>query len=399
VQLIIDICTVLKSYLSKTIGILGGGQLGKMLFEAGSPLNLKYVFLEKSVDCPAGLVNQNQVVGDLKDAEKVKELAANADVVSYEIEHVNTEALLELEAEGKLVLPRPGVLQTIQDKGLQKLFYTNNSVETLPYKLCTNESLAETVDQWPDETFVLKHRTGGYDGKGVQVLSKSEFEKLMVENSNSLQCDTGFVIEKFLADVTEVSVIVAIGQTGDYLAYEPCEMVFDPQSNLMDYLMAPSHLDAAIQQKCKELALRVVSSFDSAGLFAVELFVDNQNSVYVNEIAPRPHNSGHHTIESCITSQYEQLNRILLSLPLGDTRLINTAITCNIVGPTDVNGAYYIANLDEILKIPGVYIHMYGKTTTSPFRKLGHFTVIDEERSIAIEKMKRVKTLLQLKSL
>lgn len=388
----------MKNSLNKTIGILGGGQLGKMLFEAGSPLNLKYVFLEKSADCPARLVNQNQVIGDLKDGKKINELAVKADVISYEIEHVNTNALLALEADGKLVLPKPSVLQTIQDKGLQKLFYTNNNVETLAYALCTNETLAEEVNKWADDTFVLKHRTGGYDGKGVQVLTKESFIKLVAENSNSLKCDTGFVIEKFLDNVTEVSVIVAIGQSGDCIAYEPCEMVFDPKSNLMDYLIAPSHLAEAIQQNCKDIALQVVKSFNSAGLFAVELFVDEQNAVFVNEIAPRPHNSGHHTIESCVTSQYEQLNRILLGLPLGDTRLINAAITCNIVGPPDVNGAYYIANLNEILTIPGVYIHMYGKTTTSPFRKLGHFTVIDEERSTAIDKMKRVKELLQLKS-
>lgn len=389
----------MKSKLERTIGILGGGQLGKMLFEAGSPLNLKYVFLEKSVDCPARLVNQNQVIGDLKDAEKINELSAKVDIISYEIEHVNTDALLALEAEGKLVLPKPSVLQTIQDKGLQKLFYSDNKVETLAYMLCTNETLAEEIAKWQDDTFVLKHRTGGYDGKGVHVLSKQSFKKLEAENSNSLKCDTGFVIEKYLKNVTEVSVIVAIGQTGDCIAYEPCEMVFDPKSNLMDYLIAPSHLDETIQQNCKDIALRVVKSFNSAGLFAVELFVDEQNAVFVNEIAPRPHNSGHHTIESCVTSQYEQLNRILLGLPLGDTRLINAAITCNIVGPPDVNGAYYIANLDEIMKLPGVYIHMYGKSTTSPFRKLGHFTVIDEERSTAIENMKRVKKLLQLKSL
>jgi 5-(carboxyamino)imidazole ribonucleotide synthase len=397
-QFIRHICSVVKETLTKTIGILGGGQLGKMLFEAGSSLNLNYVFLEKTADCPAGLINKNQIIGDLNDADKVYELAAKADVVSYEIEHVNTNALLKLEQEGKLIIPKPSVLQTIQDKGLQKAFYDANGVATLPFVLCTTQNLAEKVNEWRDDAFVLKHRTGGYDGKGVQVLNKAQFNKLVDNEDSSIQNPSGFVIEKYLDNVTEVSVIVAIGQSGDCIAYEPCEMVFDPKSNLMDYLIAPSHLAEAIQQNCKDIALQVVKSFNSAGLFAVELFVDEQKAVFVNEIAPRPHNSGHHTIESCITSQYEQLNRILLGLPLGDTRLINAAITCNIVGPENVQGAYYIDNLEEIMKLPGVYIHMYGKTTTSPFRKLGHFTVINETQEDAIAIMKKVKYLLQLKS-
>ncbi len=369
-----------------------------MLFEAGSPLNFNYRFLEKSLDCPASLICNNQVLGSLLDDQKIRELAKISDVISFEIEHVNTNTLIDLAKNGTKVIPDPRVLETIQDKGLQKLFYKTNNINTLPFAICSAENLAEEVEKWKDDKFVLKHRKGGYDGKGVQVLDKIEFGALFREGDDGLRSVDGYVIEKYLTPVTEVSVIVCVSQDKEINSYEPCEMVFDPSSNLMDYLISPSSLNNDIQNNCKELATMAVKHFNSAGLFAVELFVDTKNNVYVNEIAPRPHNSGHHSIESCITSQYEQLNRILLGLPLGDTKLICPAITCNIVGPKDVNGVYYIDNIDEIMSISGVYIHMYGKKSTSPFRKLGHFTVISETRDEAIHKMDTVKKLLSIKS-
>ena len=388
----------MKAEVNRTIGILGGGQLGKMLFEAGSPMNFNYRFLEKSKDCPAGLVSHNQVVGGLKDADKIYELAEGADVLSYEIEHVNVDALETLEKQGKLVIPASSVLRIIQDKGLQKRFYDETNTPTLPYALATTDTLKAAVTQWEDQDFVLKHRKGGYDGKGVQLLNKERFNALYTSQDASLQSEDGFVVEKIVKGALEVSVIVAIGQLGDTTTYEPCEMVFDPRSNLMDYLVTPSNLSEAIAQRCKDVALHVVKQFNSAGLFAVEMFVTKENEVYVNEIAPRPHNSGHHTIESCITSQFEQLNRILLGLPVGDTSLVSPAVICNIVGPEGVNGAYVLDRLNEVMRIPGVYIHMYGKKTTSPDRKLGHFTVISSTKEEAINKMEKVKSLLTIKS-
>ena len=359
-----------------SIGILGGGQLGKMLFEAGSPLNTTYCFLEASANCPASLVNQNQIIGSLLDATKITELASLASVVSYEIEHVNVEALERLENQGLKVFPKPSVLKTIQDKGLQKEFYRGNNIPTLPFKISSREQLKNEVENWDENKFVLKHRKGGYDGKGVQLLTKESFALLQNKNSETLQSDSGYVIEKLVKNATEIAVIVSVSQKNSINSYEPCEMVFDPKSNLMDYLIAPSSLSDSVNTKCKEIAMKVVKSFHSPGIFAVELFVDENDDVFVNEIAPRPHNSGHHTIESCYTSQYEQLNRILLNQPLGSPELICPAATCNIVGPENVNGDYEIDNLDEILSITGVYIHMYGKTTTSPYRKLGHYTVL-----------------------
>jgi 5-(carboxyamino)imidazole ribonucleotide synthase len=384
--------------MKKTIGVLGGGQLGKMLFEAGSPLNTSFVFLEKSADCPASRVCKNQVVGTLMDEDKIQELAAQCDVLTYEIEHVNVQALAKMEEAGTPVFPKPSVLSIIQDKGFQKDFYTQNDIPTLAYKLSTESQLEENISDWPEERFVLKHRRGGYDGKGVQLLNKAKFAKLLNNKDDSLSSEYGYVIEKLAENAIEVSVIVSVDQLGNQATYAPSEMVFDPESNLMDYLIAPSRLNSEINKKCEAVALKAIDSFNSPGLFAVELFVQDNGDIFVNEIAPRPHNSGHHTIESTYTSQYEQLNRILLGQPLGDTSLITPAATCNIVGPQDVKGAYHIGNINEVLAITGVYVHMYGKETTSPFRKLGHFTVLAPTREEVITKMETVKNLLTIKS-
>lgn len=382
--------------MQKTIGILGGGQLGKMLFESGSPLNISYTFLEGKAGCPASLVCKDQIIGSLQDANKIGTLAEKSDVLSFEIEHVNVDALKELEKQGKKIIPKPEVLSVIQDKGLQKQFYENNHIPTLDFVLASAEDLSAAVVNWKENRFVLKHRKGGYDGKGVQVLNKSKFLELLNKNDEGLKSEHGYVIERLANNAIEVSVIVAVSQNGEKCTYPPCEMVFDPKSNLMDYLIAPSSLSDTTNKKCETIALDAIDSFQSPGLFAVELFVEPDGGVYVNEIAPRAHNSGHHTIESCYTSQYEQINRILLDLPLGDTSLLAPAATCNIVGPAGLHGNYVLHNLDEVLKISGVFIHMYGKTSTSPDRKLGHFTVLGETRSDIENKMKEVKNSLKI---
>lgn len=383
-----------ESAMGKIIGVVGGGQLGKMLFEAGSPANVKYVFLEKTTDCPASLVCSNQVLGSLQDATQINILATTADVLTYEIEHVNADALALLEKEGTPVFPKPAVLSIIQDKGLQKQYYADHKVATLEFKLATTDNLAESVAAWNEDKFVLKHRKGGYDGKGVQLLNKQKFNNLHTAKDESLASEYGYVLEKLAIDAVEISVIVAVAQDGSTTTYPPCEMVFDPRSNLMDYLIAPSSLNDTANRECELLALKAVKAFDSPGLFAVELFVEATGGMYVNEIAPRPHNSGHHTIESCYTSQYEQLNRILLGQPLGSTALVKPAATCNIIGPQNVHGIYQLANLDDVLAMEGVYIHMYGKTTTSPDRKLGHFTVLADTRTEVVRKMEKVKSIL-----
>jgi 5-(carboxyamino)imidazole ribonucleotide synthase len=384
--------------MNKTIGVLGGGQLGKMLFEAGSPMNTKYVFLENAENCPASLVCQHQILGSLKDADKIKQLGELSDVLTFEIEHVNVDALIDLEETGKSIIPKPHVLSVIQDKGLQKDFYAKHNIPTLPYKISSSEELKSTIESWTEKKFVLKHRKGGYDGKGVQLLSKEEFQNLLAIQDDSINSSDGYVVEKMAEGAIEVSVIVAIDQQLKSTSYAPCEMVFDTKSNLMDYLITPSRLSEQVNARCEEIAKVTVEAFKSPGLFAVELFVQKDGNIYVNEIAPRPHNSGHHTIESSYTSQYEQLNRIILNQPLGDTSLIQSAITCNIVGPDHINGPYKLDNLNLVLKIPGVYVHMYGKTDTSPNRKLGHYTILGSNTQELESKFNKVKKLLTIKS-
>jgi len=354
--------------------------------------------LEKTENCPASLVCQHQILGSLKDANKINDLSSKSDVLTFEIEHVNVEALLNLEKKGQLIIPRPAVLSIIQDKGLQKDFYTQHNIPTLEYKNSTSENLRSEIEGWKEDQFVLKHRKGGYDGKGVQLMTKNKFQNLIDNDNESLKSIDGYVIEKMAKEAVEVSVIVAIDQQLNSASYAPCEMVFDPTSNLMDYLITPSRLSEEINKKCENIAKQTVEAFHSPGLFAVELFVQKDGSIYVNEIAPRPHNSGHHTIESSYTSQYEQLNRILLNQPLGDTSLIQNAITCNIVGPNHINGSYELNNLNLVLQIPGVYIHMYGKKTTSPNRKLGHYTILGNNSLELESKLNRVKELLTIKS-
>ena len=385
----------MSNKLDRKIGILGGGQLGKMLMESYSPLNIHYTILEKSRNCPSGYVTNRIIEGSLYDKDAIKALSKHADVLTYEIEHVNIEALKELDVP---TIPYPSVLEVIQDKGLQKEFYSQHDIPTLAYSLRTAEELDNAVMQWPDQGFVLKHRKGGYDGKGVQLLDKELFQQLQKKSEASLKSEAGYVIEALIHDAMEVSVIVAVGMDGQLTTYEPCEMVFDPKANLMDYLISPARLSAEVGEHCRDVALKVVKAFNSPGIFAVELFVDKQGTAYVNEIAPRPHNSGHHSIESCYTSQYEQLNRILLNLPLGSTKQIRPAVNVNILGPSHINGSYELAGLEEVLKIEGVYLHMYGKEETKPYRKLGHYTILGETTEDCMKKMAQVRESLRVVS-
>lgn len=379
--------------LNTRIGILGGGQLGKMLIESFSPLNVHYTVLENDANCPSSLVCNNLIQGSLYDKDGIERLASASDVLTFEIEHVDVQTLKSLSTP---CIPYPSVLEIIQDKGLQKDFYTQHQVSTLDYKICTSSELAQAVEYWPEDRFVLKHRKGGYDGKGVQILDKARFVELHKAGDEGLKSETGYVLEKIVEGAKEISVIVCVGQDGELSCYPACEMVFDPKANLMDYLICPSTLSEDMALACQKLAKQAVAPFKSPGIFAVEMFVTNHNEVFVNEIAPRPHNSGHHSIESCYTSQYEQLNRILLNLSLGSVSLIKPALTANILGPEGLNGEYQIDGLDKVLKIEGVYLHMYGKKISKPYRKLGHVNILADTTDECINKMHEFREYLRI---
>jgi 5-(carboxyamino)imidazole ribonucleotide synthase len=373
----------------KKIGIIGGGQLGKMLAEAASPWISTLNFLDLS-GAPCESKAHQFIAGSLYDPQAILSLASISDVITYEIEHLHVDTLLALEKEGKEIIPSPRVLAIIKDKAIQNQFFTQHSIPTPPYFILQEESdWTHALDAFEGDKIVVKSRQGGYDGKGVQIVSKHEIHQGLrpFPTDNTL-------FESFLTEVTEVSVIVAIDTFGNKKTYPPVCMEFDPKSNLVLFLHTETGLEKNILKECERISLRTAEAFSSPGLFAVELFVSNKTGeVFVNEVAPRPHNSGHHSIEACYTSQYEQLIRIVSGLPLGSTDLIKPAAMLNLVGPTDFSGAYELTNLETSLQIPGIYVHLYGKKESRPNRKLGHITVIAGNKETLMEKVEIAKTI------
>lgn len=368
------------------IGIIGGGQLGKMLIEASRTWNVTYTVLENDTQCPASAVADTVITGSLKDAEAIRRLAQDCDVLTFEIEHINSDALLEIEESGKTVIPSARALKTIQDKGVQKLFYREHSIPTAEFTICDNPGeLSGAIKSFAGDKVVIKQRTGGYDGKGVNIVRKTDIE------SGAYQSPGPCVVEHFHPEITEYSVIVAADRHGNVVTYPLIEMYFNPSSNLVEFLFSPAETTADLEAQCREVAMRAVQALQSPGLFAVELFVTRNAEVIVNEIAPRPHNSGHHTIEGSYTSQFEQLNRILLDLPLGNTDMVQPAAMINLVGAEGQSGPYKLKYTEELLSEPGVYVHLYNKTEIRPHRKMGHITVMAGTLQELLEKAGKVR--------
>lgn len=378
------------------IGIIGGGQLGRMFIEEALRYNVRCVIADADASCPAALVAHDQVVGSIAEAATLFQLAQRTDILTYEIEHIYLEPLLRLEQEGRVrLIPSARVLEVVQDKGKQKEFLLRHGLATADF------ALASVVAQWQSlaeargwQRFVVKTRRHGYDGRGV----------LFVEDPAHLpQAASDFnvpvVLEAFVDCYRELSVIVGCGQDGRMTHFPVVEMQFDPQANLVTQLLCPARLDAATERQAVELAIATVRAFDSPGLYAVEMFLDQQGRVLVNEVAPRPHNSGHHTIEACFTSQFEQLLRILLGLPQGSTRLLCPAVMINLLGPADFSGPYRFAGYAEVLQTEGVYVHLYGKGESRPLRKLGHVTVLADTVAEVLQKADRIRPHCIIKKL
>lgn len=378
--------------LKTKVGIIGGGQLGRMMIEEALRLNVNFAILENSSDCPCYHLADTFIEGSLYDENKIIELANSSDVLTFEIEHINTAALLKLEAAGKVIIPSPKVLQVIQDKGLQKQFYGNNNIPTSPYVLVSN------AGEWPNAIktlgttkFVAKTRTDGYDGKGVAILSS----EVILADSSKIPFNTPCVLEAFIPCQKEIAVIVAKDIHGNTVAYDAIEMEFDPNANLVTFLFSPAQISNSIADKAKQIAIETIEKFNSPGLFAVEMFLTEDNDILVNEIAPRAHNSGHHTIEACYTSQYEQLLRILIGLPVGSTNLLKPTAMINLLGDKGFSGKYQLDNLNEIHAIEGVYIHLYDKKESKPMRKMGHITLMADDVNALKEKAKKVMDLIK----
>ncbi len=375
----------------QSIGIIGGGQLGMMLLESDSAAGsgLKHLILSPEKDCPAEPYADELILGSLNQASDIRKLADRSDVITWEIEHIDVDTLLQLELEGKRVIPFPRVLKLIQDKGLQKLYFQENGIPTAPFYL-KNEEEAWNLDVFSGDQVVLKSRTGGYDGKGVAIVNK---DVLLAGNS---PFSGSILVEQFAQGVKELAVIVAVDIHGNMGCFPAIDMYFNPQSNLVEFLYSPSLLSKEILKQAQQIAERVVGSFESTGLFAVEMFLTQDGQLWVNEIAPRPHNSGHHSIEGFETSQFEQLYRILRGDVLGSFGMKTASAMINLVGPEGLVGSYELADEDLWNSQGDVFIHMYGKSETRPHRKLGHVTVIADTVEALLVRAKEVQAALRI---
>lgn len=379
---------------TKKIGILGGGQLGKMLCLAAANWDFKTYILDPTEGCPASQVCTSHTLGDFNNYDDVLAFGRDKDLLTIEIEHVNTDALRELKKQGKTIHPDPDILDIIKDKGLQKEFYQEHDIPTARFELFKDEkALVKAVDagKWKFP-FVQKTRTAGYDGKGVAVLrSKEDLNTKLLK---------GACLAEALADIqVEIAVIAAKNPSGDVVVFPSVEMDFHPEANLVEFLLCPARISNLVAAEAEALAERVIRQLDLCGLLAVELFLTKSGDLLVNESAPRPHNSGHHTIDSAITSQYEQHLRAINDLPLGaGTQQVAAALMLNLLGEDGYKGPVRYEGVEECLSLEGVHIHLYGKAQTSPFRKMGHVSITADSVEAAIEKADFVKKHLKVLS-
>ncbi|HET6245746.1 MAG: 5-(carboxyamino)imidazole ribonucleotide synthase [Bacteroidetes bacterium] len=373
-------------YNNFRLGVLGGGQLGRMLIQEAINFNVQVVVLDPDEHAPCRNLASDFVKGDLQDFQTVYDFGKKVDLLTIEIEHVNVDALKKLEDEGLIVYPPPKVLEIVQDKGLQKEFYKNNNIPSAAFFLIENKNqIKDFALEFP---FMQKLRKGGYDGRGVTRLT--HFHEL--ENA----FDEPSVLEKLIDFEKEISVIIARNKTGETKCFPITELEFNPEFNLVEYLFAPADVSSSLEKEAYKIAEKIAVALDFVGILAVEMFVTKDQKVLVNEIAPRPHNSGHHTIEANYTSQYEQHLRAIFDLPLGSTKSLSTAVMVNLLGEKGFSGDAVYQGMNEVLATEGVSIHLYGKKSTRPFRKMGHVTILDADLIKAKEKAKWVKETLKI---
>jgi 5-(carboxyamino)imidazole ribonucleotide synthase len=368
------------------LGILGGGQLGRMLIQQAINYNVTVKVLDPDREAPCRKLCDEFVVGSLGDYETVYKFGKKVDLLTIEIEKVNVEALDQLEQEGVLVYPQPRIIRLIQDKGLQKQFFKENDIPTADFQVISNiEQLRQSHIPFP---YIQKLRRDGYDGKGVyKVIDETYLDNAFTEPS---------LVERWIDFEKEIAVIVARNESGEVKAFPMVEMEFNPEANLVEFLISPSTLPFEIHQEAENIAKRIAETLKIVGLLAVEMFLDKHGRILVNELAPRPHNSGHQTIEGNVVSQFEQHLRAIFNQPMGDTACLNNAIMVNILGEAGYEGPAIYQGIEKILKCEGVYVHLYGKALTKPFRKMGHVTIVDADREKAIEKARFVQETLKV---
>ncbi|MEQ6123663.1 5-(carboxyamino)imidazole ribonucleotide synthase [Pseudotenacibaculum sp. MALMAid0570] len=382
----------MKSYFSSDfkLGVLGGGQLGRMLLAETQKLDIYTVILDASVEAPCAQICNEFHHGNLLDFETVYNFGKKVDLLTIEIENVNIDALDKLESEGLEIYPKPKDLRIIQNKARQKNFYKDHNIPTSDFSHYAyieelKHSLENDVLDFP---FVWKSARFGYDGNGVKIV-KSYAD---LEGLPSGEC----IAEKLIPFKNELAVIVARNKKGEIKTYPVVEMEFHPEANQVEYVICPARISDDVAEKAREVALKVADSFDFIGLLAVEMFQTQEDEILVNEAAPRTHNSGHYSIEASYTSQFEQHLRSILNLPLGNTESKVAGIMVNLVGAEGYTGDVVYKNIEEILNIEGVTPHIYGKKTTKPFRKMGHVTIVDKDINRARKTAQKVKETIKV---
>jgi 5-(carboxyamino)imidazole ribonucleotide synthase len=370
------------------LGVLGGGQLGRMLIQQAISWDVNVYCLDPSTEAPCKEIANGFTQGDFNDYNAVKAFGKDKDVLTIEIEHVNTKALKELEEEGVKVYPQTRIIELVQDKGAQKSFYKEHGFPSSDFVLVDSKS--EVKKHFKEGGIVQKLRRGGYDGRGVQLL----------RNKDQLldAFDAPSVIEDLVDIEKELGVIVARNPKGEVNSFPVVDMEFNKEANLVEFLYAPASISKELEQEARQLAESLIDKLEMVGLLAVELFLDKQGNLLINEIAPRPHNSGHHTIEGNYNSQYALLLRSILSMHLGSTETIKPAAMLNLLGEKGYEGPVYYVGLDEALEKEGVFVHIYGKKITKPFRKMGHVTVLGDDLDQLRNKIDEVKKILKVKS-
>lgn len=383
------ILPILKEYMNKNlpkIGLLGGGQLGRMLLQAGIDLDFQIECLDPDAEAPCFQLASKFTQGSFKDFDTVYQFGQDKDLITIEIEHVNIEALEKLQEEGKLVYPQPHLLRMIQDKRTQKEFFRSNGFPTADFRLTDNQKdLNNHIDFLPAFHKIGK---GGYDGKGVQLISD--------KNDIVRGFEAPGLLEKAIDFDKELAVIVARNPQGEVKAFPAVEMVFHPQQNLVEFLVSPAGISNEIELKAEKIAIDLIEKMELVGVLAVEMFLTKDGEVLINEIAPRPHNSGHQTIRANSCSQYEQHLRAIAGLPLGDTLTLAFSGMLNLLGAEGFEGPAKYEGLAEILKISGVYPFLYAKKMTKPFRKMGHITILGVSKEDIEQKANRVKNLIRV---
>lgn len=369
-----------KDPVALKIGVMAGGQLGKMLLQQASEWSVRSMVMDPDPECPSARIADQYVQGDILNYDDVLNFGRQVDVLTFEIENINVDACRQLKKEGVRVIPDPEVIALIQDKGLQKNFYAEAGVPTADYQLYDGPEAIQAAVKAGEISlpFIQKTRRGGYDGRGVlYVGNEAKLNELLPGPA---------LVEEAVAIDREIGVIVIRNEAGEMTCLPPVEMVFNPEANLVEKLISPATLTAVESEELVRVAQTVIESMNMVGVLAVEFFIDKAGRILVNECAPRPHNSGHQTIESVMSSQYEQHLRVLLGLPLGSPQILKPAAMVNLLGEDGFSGPVFYQGLPEVLAVPGVKVHLYGKKETRPFRKMGHVTILGDTVEEASDK-------------